>query len=116
MLYTIIKLIVSAGLIVLISELAKRQSLFAALLASLPLTSILAFIWIYVDTGDLETIQQLSGQIFWLVIPSLVLFILMPWCIRQGMGFWLSLLLSSGATALSTFGMTLLLRQLGIKL
>ncbi len=76
--YYIIKVLISAILIVGISELSKRSSLIGAILASIPFVSVLAFIWIYVDTKNVETISKLSYSIFWLVIPSLVLFVILP--------------------------------------
>ena len=71
--YYIIKILISAILIVGISELSKRSSLIGAILTFIPFVSVLAFIWIYVDTKNVETISKLSYSIFWLVIPSLVL-------------------------------------------
>lgn len=76
--YYLIKVLISAILIVLISEISKRNSLISSILASIPLVSVMAFIWIYIDTKNLETISKLSISIFWLVIPSLILFISLP--------------------------------------
>lgn len=49
MLYYAIKLLVSALIILAVSELAKRLPGFAALVASLPLISLLAFIWMHLE-------------------------------------------------------------------
>jgi len=115
MIYYIVKVALSALIIVAISELAKRSSALAALLASLPLTSLLAFVWLYVDTGEVEKIARLSDDIFWLVLPSLVLFVVLPVLLRQGVGFWMSLLIGLGATAVSYLLMLRLIRRaLGI--
>jgi len=73
----IIKIILSAILIVAISELAKRSSFMGAILASLPMTSILAFVFLYYETQDSEKVSALSTDIFWLVIPSLTLFLVL---------------------------------------
>ena len=91
MLHYTVKVAVSVLLIVVISEIAKRHSLLAALVASLPIISILAIIWLYVETQDVSRVSELSHQIFWLVIPSLALFLLLPIFIKLGFGFWLSL-------------------------
>jgi uncharacterized membrane protein (GlpM family) len=69
--YYIFKVVITALIIVLVSEISKRSTFLGALLASLPLISLLAFIWIYVDTKDTARIAELSTQILWLVIPSL---------------------------------------------
>ncbi len=90
MLQYFIKVTISALLIVAISEISKRQSGVAALLASLPITSLLAFVWLYLETGNTDTISELSRQIFWLVIPSLILFLALPVLLRWGWGFWFS--------------------------
>ncbi len=94
MLYIALKFIITAGVVVGVSEIAKRSSYFAAMLAALPLTSILAMVWIYVDTKDSEKIVDLSYGIFWLVLPTLLFFILLPALLKNHMGFWPSLVIS----------------------
>jgi predicted neutral ceramidase superfamily lipid hydrolase len=116
MLYYAIKVIVSALLIVAISEISKRQSGVAALLAALPITSLLAFIWLYVETGKTDPIVELSGQIFWLVIPSLILFLALPALLRWGWGFWPSLATACGLTSAAYLLLIPLLRRLGVAL
>lgn len=116
MLYYAIKVLVSAILIVAISELAKRSSALGALLASLPVTSLLAFIWLYRETHSIEKVALLSTGIFWLVLPSLLLFVLLPWFLRLGWGFWLSLGLACGLTAFGYWLMSWSLRRWGIQI
>ena len=114
MLYYCIKLAVSAAIIVAVSELAKRQPTWGGLLASLPLLSLLAITWLYVDTHDVRQVSQLSISIFWLVLPSLVFFLALPLLLRQGLGFAgslsLAILLTMAAYALMLEG----LKRLGI--
>ena len=116
MLYYAIKVILSALLIVAISEIAKRSSGFAALIASLPLTSLLAFVWLHIEAAPSEQIAELSSQIFWLVLPSLLLFLLLPILLKHGMSFWTSLGISVGATAGCYLALLPVLRRLGINL
>ena len=116
MFYYALKVGISALVIVAITETAKRSSGFAALLAALPLISLLAFVWLHIEGAEPLHIADLSSQIFWLVLPSLVLFLLLPLLIRQGMGFWLSLTLSVVATAGCYFALLPLLRKLGVQL
>lgn len=116
MLYYTLKVLVSALLIVAISEIAKRSTGFAALVASLPLTSLLAFVWLHMEASPPERIAELSGQIFWLVLPSLLLFLLLPILLRQGWGFWLSLGVAAAATAGAYLALLPLLRRLGVGL
>jgi hypothetical protein len=112
----VLKILLSAAVLVAVSEIAKRSSFWAAALASLPLTSLLAFVWLYIDTGDVKQVINLSNGIFWLVIPSLVLFIALPLLLRSGINFWLSLFLASAATAVSYVGMIKLLSVFGVKI
>lgn len=116
MLHYVIKVVLSALVIVAVSELGKRSSFWGALLASLPLTSLLAFVWLRIDGAPPAQIADLSTSIFWLVLPSLVLFLLFPLLLRHGVGFGLSLLASGAATAAAYGLMTLLLPRLGVKL
>jgi len=111
-----LKIGLSALILVAIAEVAKRSTFWAAALASLPLTSLLAFVWLYLDTGDVQKVAALSSGIFWLVLPSLLLFVLLPILLRGGVGFWLSLAVSSAATALAYLGMIKLLAMFGIRL
>ncbi len=91
MTYYIVKIVISAILVVAISEISKRSSLLGALLASIPLVSVLAMIWLYIDTKDIDRVAGLASSIFWLVLPSLALFIALPLLLKQGYNFYLSM-------------------------
>jgi hypothetical protein len=110
-----LKVAVSALVIVAVAELAKRSPLWAAALASLPLTSLLAFVWLYLDTGDSQRVAALSQGIFWLVLPSLLLFLALPALLRAGLSFWPALGLSMLATALAYGATVVLLKALGVQ-
>lgn len=101
MLYLLTKYAVSALLLVLISELAKRSTLLGAVLASLPLVTVIAMVWIWAETRDTGRIAALSVDIAWLVPPSLALFLVLTWLINLGWGFWPSLGTGSAATVLA---------------
>ncbi len=116
MLYTAIKVLVTAVLVVAISETAKRSTLLGGIVASLPLTSLLAFIWLYGETGDAGKIANLSVSIFWYVLPSLVLFIALPILLGRGFDFWLSLVIASALTFAAYLLMTALLARFGVTL
>ena len=100
MLYYALKVIISAIVIVAIAEIAKRNTGLAALVASLPLTSLLAFIWLHIEGAEVSQIADLSKQIFWFVLPSLLFFVLLPIFLKHGLGFWLSLSLSAVGLAI----------------
>lgn len=116
MMQYILKIALSAIVIVAVTELAKRSSFWGAALVSLPLTSLLAFVWLYLDTSDIQKVSALSHDIFWLVLPSLVLFVALPWLLRLGFGFWISLCASCVMTAITYFGMVRILDTFGIHL
>ena len=109
------KIALTAVVVIAVAELGKRSSLWGAVLASLPLTSLLAFVWMHLDGTPPERIASLSTDIFWLVIPSLLLFVLLPVLLARGVGFWLSLLLGSAATAAGYAGVLLLLKAMGMR-
>jgi len=116
MLYLVIKTLVSALIIVAVSELSRRSTLLGGLLASLPLTSLLAFIWLYRDTHDTAKIAGLSTSIFWLVLPSLVLFLVLPALLRRGFQFPSALALATTAMLAAYGAMTAVLRALHVKI
>lgn len=116
MAYYTLKIAVTTVLVVVISEIAKRSSLAGAILASIPLVSVLAMIWLYIDTKSIEKIGALSTSIFWLVIPSLALFISLPVLLKQGINFYISISLSVVVTVLCYWMMISILQYFGIKL
>jgi hypothetical protein len=111
-----LKVAITAALVVAISEVGKRSTIWGAILASLPLTSLLAFVWMRLDHAPAEQIAKLSTSIFWLVLPSLLLFLLLPLLLRSGAGFFVSLVASCAATAGAYWLMTLALAKFGAKL
>ena len=91
MAYYILKTVVTVILIVAISEIAKRSTLLGGIFASVPLISVLAMIWLYVDTRDAQKVASLATSVFWLVLPSLSLFLVLPLLLKKELNFWLSL-------------------------
>ena len=99
-----------------ISEIAKRSSFVGAILASIPLVSVLALTWLYIDTKDVAKVSALSTSVFWLVIPSLALFITLPVLLKQGVNFYLSISISIAITITCYWLMVYVLNIFGIKL
>jgi hypothetical protein len=91
MLYFVIKAALSGLIVAAVSEVARRNPGWGGLLASLPLTSLLAMVWLWRDTHDGERVAELAGSAFWFILPSLPLFLVLPWLVRSGVGFWLSM-------------------------
>ena len=107
--YFLIKTIITALIVAGVSELARRYSLFAAAIASLPLTSILAFVWLYHDTGDAQKVAVLSHDILWLIAPSLIFFIALPLLLNAGIKFYPALLASCVIMSVA-YGITILVK------
>lgn len=100
MAYFIFKTIITALIIAGVSEISKRFTFMASLLAALPITSVLIFIWVYIEQKDVQKISTLSTEVFYLVIPSLIFFILLPFLLKRGLGFFPSLGLDMAITFL----------------
>lgn len=109
-----LKVALTALLVVAVSEAAKRSLLLGAVLASLPLTSLLALVWLYRDTGDASRAAALASGVLWAVIPSLALFIVFPALVRRGWGFWPALGAGCAATAVAYPLFLSALRRLGV--
>ena len=104
MLYIAIKAALSGVMAATVSEIAKRSPAFGALVASLPLISVMAVIWLWRDTQDTARIASHMEATFWYVIPSLPMFLLTPAMLRAGFAFWPALV----AGCALTFGLYLL--------
>ena len=116
MTYYLAKIVITATLIVAISEVAKRSTLFGAVLASIPLISVLAMFWLYIETKDTTRVATLATSVFWLILPSLVLFVTLPFLLKQGISFYPSITISILATIVCYFLMLWTLHYLGIQL
>ena len=116
MLYLITKGLISGVIITAASEAAKRSPTYGALLVSLPLMSILAIIWLWRDTGDNERIAALSERTFWLVLPTLPMFLVLPTLLRNGFAFWTALAASCALTVTLYLIAVWLLPKLGMSM
>ena len=114
--FTLVKTLLSAVIITMVSEVAKRSPAFAALIASLPLVSVLGMLWIYNETNDVPRVAAHAEATFWFVLPSLPMFLLLPAMLRHGIGFYLALALNCALTALLYFATVKLGAFFGFKL
>ena len=113
--YLVIKTIVTALVIVAISEIARRSSLFAGILASIPLTSVLAMTWLYFDTRIVKSVIELSNSVLLLIPPSIIFFLTFPFLLKK-IDFLISLAISILLTALTYWIYISLLTKFGVKL
>ncbi len=116
MLYFVIKAALSGAIVAAVSEIARRYPGWGGLVASLPLTSLLAMLWLWRDTSDAERVAELSASTIWFIIPSVPLFIAIPLLLRSGLGFWLSMAIAIAGTLALYALMFWAAPRLGIKL
>ncbi len=115
MLYLAIKAALSGIIIAIVSEIARRSPGLGGLIVSLPLVSLLTFIWLWRDTGDVERIAELSRSAFWFFLPSMPMFLILPALLRMGLGFWLALALACALTIALYGAMTFAAPRLGLR-
>ena len=115
MAFAILKALLSGVIIMAISEIGKRSPAFAALVASLPLISVLGMMWLWGETGDRERLADHAQATFWYVLPSLPMFLVLPSLLRGGMNFWVALVLSCALTTLLYFALAWVLPRFGIR-
>jgi hypothetical protein len=115
MAWIITKYLLTAGMVVFISEIAKRSDRLGSFIAALPLITLLTLVWLYVENQPEEKIANHAYYTFWYVIPTLPMFLLFPYLLPK-IGFWLTL----GACVVATvicFGLfTLLIKSFGVNL
>jgi hypothetical protein len=116
MLMLIVKYAVSAFVIVAVSEVAKRADRLGSLLASLPLVSIMIMVWLHLEKQGSAKISTHAYYTFWYVLPTLPMFLLMPWMLNRGVGFWQSLAASSALTILCFLVTACLMKRFGVSL
>jgi len=116
MLYLTLKALISGVLIAAASEIAKRYPGVGALVASLPLVSVLGMIWLWRDKPDPQTMAAHAGATFWYVLPSLPMFLLIPALLRHGVGFWVSLAAGCVLTILLYLAVVAIAARFGVTL
>jgi hypothetical protein len=116
MTYFISKALLSGMIVAAVSELAKRNNTVASVVHSLPVVSLLAFIWLFCETRDAGLIGRHAFGTFWFVLPTLPMFLLMPWLIQRLGGFWPAL--GAGvALTIALYATTMrLLKMAGVEL
>lgn len=110
------KALATAAFIVLVSEVAKRSTLFAALMVGMPLATMMTVALTYSDTKDAEMVTRFATTTFYLVWPGLLFFIALPLLQRAGAHFWLAFGIATVVTIAAYAGLILVLRHFGVEL
>jgi hypothetical protein len=116
MFYLVLKAALSGIVIAAASEAARRAPTVGALILSLPLVSVLAFIWLWRDTGDTARIAATAQSTFWYVLPTLPMFLVVPALLRHGVGFWPALAAGCALTILLYLVTVWTLAKFGVSL
>lgn len=114
--FVIFKYLLTAAIVVAASEIAKRTDKIGALIGALPLVAILAMIWLYVEGQGSRKVGDYAYYTFWYVLPTLPMFLLMPWLLARAVNFWLALVLCVALSVASFILTALVLKRFGIDL
>jgi len=110
------KYAITALVIVVVSEVAKRSDRFGALISSLPFVTLMVMIWLHLEKQPTAKVANHAYFTFWYVIPTLPMFLLMPFLLNRGVGFWTALALAAGLTIVCFAAAAYGLRRFGIEL
>jgi uncharacterized membrane protein (GlpM family) len=113
--WIIFKYLLTAGVVVLISEVAKRSDRLGGLIAALPLVTVLALIWLYVENQSSEKISNHAYYTFWYVLPTLPMFLIFPYLLKK-FGFWVTLSLSMVITLIIFYIFAKVMKSFGVEL
>ena len=114
--YLIFKTLISALIIVIVSEIAKKYTWAAAIIISIPLTSLLAFIWLYYDTKDVQKVIDLSLSTIVMTLPSIVFFIILPFMLKFKYSFSLSIIIAIISTSVAYLIFISMIKKLNFNL
>lgn len=115
MAWIITKYAVTAALVVLISELAKRSDKLGGFIAALPLVTLLTLVWLYLENQPATKIANHAWYTFWYVVPTLPMFLVFPVLLPR-LGFWLTLLASVVFTVVCFAAFAVVMRRFGVEL
>ncbi len=112
----IVKLLITAVVILLVNKIQLVSDRLSALLIALPLTSIVAILWMHQGGQGTQRIANHAESTFWFVLPTLPMFLVFPWMLRQGWGFGVSLVANCLMTAALFWLMVVVLKRFGVDL
>ena len=115
----ILKYLITAGLVVLISEVARRSDRLGALIAALPMVTVLAMTWMFFELKGEQQTEKIANHAwytFWYVIPTMPMFLLMPWMLRKGIHYGWTLLASCVRTAVLFVLTAWIMKRFGVEL
>lgn len=115
MIYIIVKYLITAAVVVIVSEFAKANDRLGGLIAALPMVTVLTLIWLYIEKQSSTKIANHAYYTFWYVIPTLPMFLLFPYLLPK-LGFWLTLIGCAIVTLVIFYIYAIVLKNFGIDL
>ena len=109
------KVVLTAVIIVLVTKVQVYNAKLAALLVALPLTSLLAMLWMRVENREIDKIATHAESTFWFVLPTLPMFLVLPWMLRNGWGFGLALFANCLLTVVLFWVLVWVGRRVGVE-
>jgi hypothetical protein len=116
MIFIVTKYAVTALVVVIASEIAKRSDKIGALIVSLPLVTVMVMVWLYLENQGTQKVANHAYYTFWYVLPTLPMFLLVPYLLGRGLNFWLALLSGLVLTAVLFVALATISRQFGLDL
>jgi len=116
MIFIVTKYAITAFVIVLVSEFAKRSDKIGALISSLPFVTIMVMIWLYIEKQGNVKIANHAYYTFWYVLPTLPMFLVMPWLLNKGTNFWIALVICAAVTFICFVLTAVVVRRIGVNL
>jgi uncharacterized membrane protein (GlpM family) len=113
--WIVTKYLITAAVVVFISEVAKRSDKLGGLIAALPMVTFLALIWLYVEKQPIEKISNHAWYTFWYVVPTLPMFLAFPF-LHESIGFWPTIATCIGITIVCFVVFALIVKRFGIEL
>jgi uncharacterized membrane protein (GlpM family) len=115
MTWIITKYLLTAGMIVFITEVAKCSDKLGGFIAALPIMTLLTLIWLFIENQSEEKIGNHAYYTFWYVIPTLPMFLLFPYLLPK-LGFWMTMGASVVVTIICFGIFALLMKNFGVHL
>lgn len=112
--YDVAKLVLTAAIIVVVTKIQLFNDKLSALLIALPFTSLVAMVWMHAEKQTPQRIANHAEGTFWFVLPTLPMFLILPWMLRHGWGFWPALGANCAITAGLFWLMVVILRRAGV--
>lgn len=114
--FDVVKVLVTALIILFVTKIQLYSDRLSALLIALPITSFLAMIWMWQAKQSNDRIANHAEGTFWFVLPTLPMFLILPWMLRHGWSFWSALGLNTAITIALFWIMVIVLRKFGFDL